>query len=79
MTSIPMLNLFAVVLILVDDCYKSEMIKLLCGKAGAKPEFTDSVRKPKLSALVDLEPAMILIHSFRPASKTCYGKPAKSD
>ena len=42
MTSIPMIVLFTIVFLLVDDWYKSEGIKLLRGKAGAKPEFTDS-------------------------------------
>ena len=42
MTSIPMNDLFTIVFVLVDDWYKGEGIKLLHGKAGAKPEFTDS-------------------------------------
>lgn len=42
MTRIPMINLFTIVFVLIDDWYKSEGIKLLRGKAGAKPEFTDS-------------------------------------
>lgn len=42
MTSIPMIDLFTIIFVLVDDWYKSEGTKLLCGKAGAKPEFTDS-------------------------------------
>ena len=42
MTSIPMIDLFTIVFVLVDDWYKSEGIKLLRGKAEAKPEFTDS-------------------------------------
>jgi hypothetical protein len=37
-----MIVLFTIVFLLVDDWYKSEGIKLLRGKAGAKPEFTDS-------------------------------------
>ncbi len=42
MTSIPMIDLFTIIFVLVDDWYKSEGHKLLRGKAGAKPEFTDS-------------------------------------
>ena len=42
MTSIPMTDLITIVFVLVDDWYKSEGHKLLIGKAGAKPEFTDS-------------------------------------
>jgi hypothetical protein len=42
MTSIPMIDLFTIVFVLVDDWYQSEGYKLLIGKAGAKPEFTDS-------------------------------------
>jgi len=42
MTSIPMIDLFTIIFVLVDDWYKSEGSKLLRGKAGAKPEFTDS-------------------------------------
>lgn len=42
MTSIPMIDLFIIVFVLVDDWYKVEGVKLLRGKAGVKPEFTDS-------------------------------------
>ncbi len=42
MTSISMIDLFIIVFVLVDDWYKVEGVKLLRGKAGAKPEFTDS-------------------------------------
>lgn len=42
MTSIPMIDLFTILFVLVDDWYKTEGIKLLRGKAGTKPEFTDS-------------------------------------
>lgn len=42
MTSIPMIDLFTIIFVLVDDWYKSEGYKFLRGKAGAKPEFTDS-------------------------------------
>jgi hypothetical protein len=42
MTSIPMIDLIIIVFVLVDDWYQSEGHKLLIGKAGAKPEFTDS-------------------------------------
>ena len=42
MTSIPMIDLFTIIFVLVDDWYKSVGYKLLVGKAGAKPEFTDS-------------------------------------
>ncbi len=42
MTSISMIDLFTIIFVLVDDWYKREGTKLLRGKAGAKPEFTDS-------------------------------------
>jgi Transposase DDE domain len=42
MTSITMIDLFTIIFVLVDDWYKCEGIKLLKGKAGTKPEFTDS-------------------------------------
>ncbi len=42
MTSITMIDLFTIIFVLVDDWYKSEGIKLLRGKAGSKPELTDS-------------------------------------
>jgi len=37
-----MIDLFTIVFVLVDDWNRSEGIKLLRGKAGVKPEFTDS-------------------------------------
>lgn len=42
MTSITMIDLFTIIFVLVDDWYQTEGIKLLRGKPGAKPEFTDS-------------------------------------
>jgi hypothetical protein len=42
MTSITMIDLFTIIFVLVDDWYQSEGVKLLSGKPGAKPEFTDS-------------------------------------
>ena len=42
MTSITMIDLFTLIFVLVDDWYQTEGIKLLRGKPGAKPEFTDS-------------------------------------
>ena len=36
MTSIPMIDLFTIVFVLVDDWYKSEGIKLLHGKSTHK-------------------------------------------
>jgi len=41
-TSIPMIDLFTIIFVLVDDWYQSEGVKLLRGKAGTKPDFTDS-------------------------------------
>jgi len=37
-----MIDLITIIFVLVDDWYKSERHKLLIGKAGAKPEFSDS-------------------------------------
>ncbi|HYH02394.1 MAG TPA: IS982 family transposase, partial [Bacillota bacterium] len=42
MTSIPMIDLFTIIFVLVDDWYKREGYKLRRGKAGTKPEFTGS-------------------------------------
>jgi hypothetical protein len=42
MTSITMIDLFTIIFVLVDDWYQSEGLKLLSGKPGAKPVFTDS-------------------------------------
>lgn len=42
MTSITMIDLFTIIFVLVDDWYQAEGIQLLKGKAGTKPEFTDS-------------------------------------
>ena len=42
MTSIPMTDLLTIIFVLVDDWYQSKGIKLVRGKPGAKPEFTDS-------------------------------------
>ncbi len=42
MTSITMIDLFTIIFVLVDDWYQKEGVKLLRGKPGAKPAFTDS-------------------------------------
>lgn len=42
MTSIPMTDLLTIIFVLVDDWYQSKGIKLVRGKPGAKPEFSDS-------------------------------------
>jgi hypothetical protein len=42
MTSITINDIFTIIYVLVDDWYKAEGNKYLKGKAGAKPEFTDS-------------------------------------
>lgn len=42
MTSITMIDLITIIFVLVDDWYQAEGAKLLRGKAGAKPVFTDS-------------------------------------
>lgn len=42
MTSITMIELITIIFVLVDDWYQTEGVKLLRGKPGAKPEFTDS-------------------------------------
>ncbi len=41
-TSISINDLFTIIFVLVDDWYQAEGKKLLKGKPGAKPEFTDS-------------------------------------
>lgn len=41
-TSISINDLLTIIFVLVDDWYQSECKKLLTGKPGAKPEFTDS-------------------------------------
>lgn len=42
MTSISLCDLLTIIFVLVDDWYQHHGIKLLKGKAGAKPVFTDS-------------------------------------
>ena len=42
MTSIPISDLLNIVFVVVDDWYKIQGVRLLKGKAGAKPQFTDS-------------------------------------
>ena len=42
MTSIILSDLFTIIFVLVDDWYQQYGIKLLKGKPGAKPNFTDS-------------------------------------
>lgn len=42
MTSISIIDIFTIVFVLVDDWYQVEGIKLLKGKPGAKPGFSDS-------------------------------------
>ena len=42
MTSIALEMLFTILYVLVDDWYKAEGQKLMRGKAGAKPKFSDS-------------------------------------
>jgi hypothetical protein len=42
MTSITISDLFTIIFVLVDDWYQRQGIKLLKGKPGVKPEFTDS-------------------------------------
>ena len=43
MTCISMIDLFTIVFVLVVDWYQTYGIKLLSGKAGAKPVFTASL------------------------------------
>ncbi len=42
MKSISLIDLFTIIYVLVDDWYQVAGVKLLQGKPGAKPEFTDS-------------------------------------
>jgi hypothetical protein len=42
MTSIPITDIFTIIFVLVDDWYQIEGVKLLKGKSGKKPEFSDS-------------------------------------
>ena len=42
MTSITISDLLTIIYVLVDDWYQQEGMKLLKGKAGQKPTFTDS-------------------------------------
>jgi hypothetical protein len=42
MTSITISDLLTIIFVLVDDWYQAEGVKLLRGKPGKKPEFTDS-------------------------------------
>jgi hypothetical protein len=42
MTSITISDLFTIIFVLVDDWYQRQGVKLLKGKPGVKPEFTDS-------------------------------------
>jgi hypothetical protein len=42
MTSIPMIDLLTIIFVLVDDWYQAKGVKLLQGKPGVRPEFTDS-------------------------------------
>ena len=42
MTSIPVSELLTIIFVLVDDWYQAQGVRLLKGKPGAKPEFSDS-------------------------------------
>lgn len=42
MTSITLSELFVIIYVMVDDWYKQEGLKMLKGKPGMKPEFSDS-------------------------------------
>jgi len=42
MTSIPISDLLTIIFVVVDDWYKTQGARLLKGKPGAKPQFTDS-------------------------------------
>jgi len=42
MTSIPISDLLTIIFVVVDDWYKIQGVRLLKGKVGAKPQFTDS-------------------------------------
>ncbi|MGD0610347.1 MAG: IS982 family transposase, partial [Anaerolineales bacterium] len=42
MTSITISDILTIIFVLVDDWYQVEGVKLLQGKPGKKPEFTDS-------------------------------------
>jgi hypothetical protein len=42
MTSISLSDLFTIIFVLVDDWYQTQGIKMLKGKPGTKPEFSDS-------------------------------------
>ncbi len=42
MTSISISDIFTITYVLVDDWYQTEGVKILAGKAGSKPVFTDS-------------------------------------
>jgi hypothetical protein len=42
MTSIPITDILTIIFVLVDDWYQIEGVRLLKGKAGKKPEFSDS-------------------------------------
>jgi hypothetical protein len=42
MTSITISDIMTIIFVLVDDWYQAEGVKLLRGKPGKKPEFTDS-------------------------------------
>ena len=42
MTSIPITDILTIIFVLVDDWYQEEGLKLLKGKPGRKPEFSDS-------------------------------------
>lgn len=42
MTSIDMVSLLTIILVLVDDWYQAKGYQLMQGKAGVKPEFSDS-------------------------------------
>jgi len=42
MTSIAMVELLTIIYVLVDEWYQTKGEALLCGKPGAKPEFSDS-------------------------------------
>ena len=42
MTSITASDLLTIIFVLVDDWYQAHGVRYLKGKAGAKPEFSDS-------------------------------------
>ena len=64
MTSIPFEDLATIVFVLVDDWYQADGVKLLAGKRGRKPSFSD--RSRYYWPVPEVQAALALLSQFAP-------------